>query len=41
SSGADDRSLTAGAAHADTSPHGNYVVFDSGGLVLLRYLGPK
>jgi hypothetical protein len=41
SSGADDRPLTAGAAHPDTSPHGNYVVFDSGGLVLLRYLGPK
>jgi hypothetical protein len=41
SSGPDDRALTAGAAHPDTSPHGNYVVFESGGLVLLRYLGPR
>jgi hypothetical protein len=29
------------AEHPDTSPHGNYVVFESGGVVLLRYLGPK
>jgi hypothetical protein len=41
SSGPDDRPLTAGAAHPDTSPQGNYVVFDSGGLVLLRYLGRR
>jgi hypothetical protein len=41
SSGPDDRPLAAAAAHPDTSPHGNYVVFDSGGLVLLRYLGRR
>jgi TolB protein len=40
STGLDERPV-AGAEHPDTSPHGNYVVFESGGVVLLRYLGPK
>jgi hypothetical protein len=41
STGSDERPLVPGAQHPDTSPHGNYVVFDSDGVVLLRYLGPK
>ncbi|MEY2533924.1 MAG: hypothetical protein QOF29_1834 [bacterium] len=41
SAGPDDRPLPTGGERPDTSPHGNYVVFDSGGVVLLRYLGPK
>ena len=41
STGFDERPLAAGAQAPDTSPHGNYVVFDSGGLVIMRYLGPK
>jgi TolB protein len=35
------RPLTTDSTRADASPHGNYVVFESGGVVLLRWLGPK
>jgi hypothetical protein len=35
------RPLPTDSHRPDTSPHGNYVVFESGGMVLLRWLGPK
>lgn len=41
STGLDGRPLPQDAARADTSPHLNYVMFDAGGFVYLRYMGPK